>query len=677
MKKILIFSILLVTILLAACTTEGINPTVEPTQVPPTPQPATPTTPPTAPTSADAEILLGKTWEWVGFTNPTQKFEVEMPENYTLTFQADGTVSIKADCNNAVGSYALDGSSIKIEIGPMTMAACPSESRSDEFIKVLGFAAIYFFQDGHLFIDLFADGGTLEFAPTGETGMAEPTPSTQAENLPRYEPLEECFTSPPEDVEVAVKYDCGYVVVPEFYHGESTRELKVPFIRFNSGKGSAASPLLIHPGGPGASQLNDSVFPLVAAMFSGVITERDVIFMDPRGTEFSDTFLDCPAIYSLPWKAYEQGLNDEAANALFTETLQKCIDDFRSQGINFDAYNSLELAGDVNSVREALGYKQIIYYGMSYGSQLGQHIMRDYPEILESVILDGANALSRKSWMEDRALDAQWGIDNLVMLCKEDEKCKQAYPDILSMLNASFRLFDNSPLPFAYTDPNDASLTINVDVTANDLADLLYYLQGDKNNVYSIPSLLATFSSPEHIEDLKAMLGGKKGAGIVGSRDLAKGGLAFLMHLAVVCSDDPVKSLDDIIMDGAGEYATLHARSAGELYVQGCPLIGVRELPDMTDQNVTVAIPTLVLSGDLDVATPVFRSQLIVDALPNATHVIFPGHTHVQFGQLNRCAADVYTQFIADPTATLDTSCLKETNVIGFLLPDGTSSQVP
>ena len=38
----------------------------------------------------------------------------------------------------------------------------------------------------------------------------------------------------------------------------------------------------------------------------------------------------------------------------------------------------------------------------------------------------------------------------------------------------------------------------------------------------------------------------------------------------------------------------------------------------------------LLLSGDLDVATPTFRSQEVADALPNATLVVFPGRTHVQ-----------------------------------------------
>jgi pimeloyl-ACP methyl ester carboxylesterase/heat shock protein HslJ len=566
MKKSILFTMLILSMLLAACSGGRKTATVEPAAASPTEQLADPTVAPVETASVEVDSLIADTWMWIGFTDPTQQYSLDQPESYTLAFQTDGTVNIKADCNNAIGAYTVDGSSIQIEVGPMTMAACPPESLSEQFIEHLGYAAIYFFEDGNLFIDLFADGGTMEFAPASETGMAEPSSGSQAGNLPRHEPLEECFTAPPEGTEVPVEYDCGYVVVPEFYQGESTRELKVPFIRFNSGKGTAVSPVLVHPGGPGASQLNEFVFPLVTKMFSGVITERDVIFMDPRGTEFSETFLDCPAIYSLSWKAYEQGLDDEAAKALFTETVQQCIDDFKAQGINFDAYNSLELAGDVNSVREALGYEQIIYYGMSYGSQLGQHVMRDYPEMLEAVILDGANALSRKSWIEDRALDDQFGIDNLTKLCAADEKCIEAYPDIPAMVEAALRLFDNGPLPYTYTDPNNPSLSIAGEVTATDLANLLYGYQGDKNNVYIIPAVLASMTEPGHIENLTAMLGERSAKNIIASRELTKGGDAFLMHLAVVCSDDPVKSLDDIILDGAGEYARLHAQSAAELY---------------------------------------------------------------------------------------------------------------
>lgn len=199
MRKSFVFTFLILAVLLAACTTGPTGPTVQPATVAPTEPPAEPTTAPlvepttalpveptTAPlvegsemsASADPDVLVGTTWQWVSFTNPMEQYEIEDPAGYVLTFNQDGTVSIQADCNNAVGSYTLDGSSITIEVGPMTLAACPPESKSEDFIQYLGFAAIYFFQDGDLFIDLFADGGTLRFSAQdggAQTGMTAPS----------------------------------------------------------------------------------------------------------------------------------------------------------------------------------------------------------------------------------------------------------------------------------------------------------------------------------------------------------------------------------------------------------------------------------------------------------------------------------------------------------------------
>ena len=156
MYKSVLFTLLILSMLLAACSGGNIAATVEPTLV--APQPTSTTEPTTAPTltveaptptpppNGELALLRANPWQWVSFTNPVEQFDVETPESYTLTFNEDGTVNIVADCNNAIGSYTTDGSSISIEVGPMTMAACPPESRSDDFIKYLGFAAIYFYQ---------------------------------------------------------------------------------------------------------------------------------------------------------------------------------------------------------------------------------------------------------------------------------------------------------------------------------------------------------------------------------------------------------------------------------------------------------------------------------------------------------------------------------------------------
>jgi heat shock protein HslJ len=116
--------------------------------------------------TSQVDLLTASAWQWVGFTDPMQQFEVDQPENYILTFQPDGTLQIKADCNQVIAAYsASDDGTLSIQPGPATMAACPPGSRGEELVQKLGFAARYFFQDGNVFIDMMADGGTLELAP--------------------------------------------------------------------------------------------------------------------------------------------------------------------------------------------------------------------------------------------------------------------------------------------------------------------------------------------------------------------------------------------------------------------------------------------------------------------------------------------------------------------------------
>lgn len=115
--------------------------------------------------------LVEHPWQWVSFTSPVEPVEIEDPTSYVIDFINDGTINIKADCNRAAGSYTVAGASLTVALGPATLAACPPESRSDQFLQLLGNAAVYFFEDGKLHIDLLADGGTLVFAPAAADAM--------------------------------------------------------------------------------------------------------------------------------------------------------------------------------------------------------------------------------------------------------------------------------------------------------------------------------------------------------------------------------------------------------------------------------------------------------------------------------------------------------------------------
>jgi heat shock protein HslJ len=129
-----------------------------------TASPQQPSEAPTEQPAASAPSLTGPVWRWVSFADPLQSFEIDEPDHYTLQFNLDSTVNIKADCNTAIGNYTLDGQSIQIELGPMTKAACPPDSRSEKYLQYLSAAAIHFFEGDELLIDLKMDSGTMRFS---------------------------------------------------------------------------------------------------------------------------------------------------------------------------------------------------------------------------------------------------------------------------------------------------------------------------------------------------------------------------------------------------------------------------------------------------------------------------------------------------------------------------------
>ena len=187
MKRLAFVSGLVMLLVLAAC--NGQVPTTQ-EALPTDSGPATPTLvdeaypapattppegqPPTAEGEAPAEDgvpgtpgadLMGVTWEWVSVIDPMGQTTASDPTRYTLVFNADGTVSVKADCNNGSGTYITDGTNLSLTMGPITAAACPEDTQDQLFLNSLTSAAAYEVVDGELFITLQAESGTMIFRP--------------------------------------------------------------------------------------------------------------------------------------------------------------------------------------------------------------------------------------------------------------------------------------------------------------------------------------------------------------------------------------------------------------------------------------------------------------------------------------------------------------------------------
>jgi len=122
------------------------------------------------------ERVVGRQLQWITFFDTVEgELTIGNPELYQMMLNEDGTVNVLADCKQTEGTYTVDGSNIVIELGPVTMQICSEESLADQYLGYLTAVRIFFNQDGDVFFDLMADGGTMQFADaaSSDSGSAD------------------------------------------------------------------------------------------------------------------------------------------------------------------------------------------------------------------------------------------------------------------------------------------------------------------------------------------------------------------------------------------------------------------------------------------------------------------------------------------------------------------------
>jgi heat shock protein HslJ len=139
---------------------------------------------PHEPTSASAApvppaALAGTRWRLVEIQSMDDTIGTTRPADrsrYTLDLGADGTATMRLDCNRATGRWSAtsvaDSASGAFRMGPlaMTRAMCPPPSLDTRIARDMASVRSYLLKDGRLHLSLMADGGiyTWEPDPTAE-----------------------------------------------------------------------------------------------------------------------------------------------------------------------------------------------------------------------------------------------------------------------------------------------------------------------------------------------------------------------------------------------------------------------------------------------------------------------------------------------------------------------------
>jgi pimeloyl-ACP methyl ester carboxylesterase len=187
-------------------------------------------------------------------------------------------------------------------------------------------------------------------------------------------------------------FECATVGVPLDYDNPSGARISIAMVRL-----PAANParrqgsLFINPGGPGGSGVD---FALGAApfLFTQEVRDRfDIIGFDPRGIIRSDP-LRCfgtPRQWDPYFTPFAFPISDAEVDAWVAA--DRYLDgacDRRGRAI-LDHMSTANVARDMDRLRQAVGDEKLTYYGVSYGSMLGQTYANLFPDNFRALVVDG------------------------------------------------------------------------------------------------------------------------------------------------------------------------------------------------------------------------------------------------------------------------------------------------
>ncbi len=432
-------------------------------------------------------------------------------------------------------------------------------------------------------------------------------------------------------------YECGYLTVPEQHSQPQGNTIQVGIVRLKSTNPKPAEPLLLFQGGPGGSSID--LFPGFFLPHSEnslkLLSERDLIVFEKRGNRYSKPYLDCPE-----YKEDDIHL-DAAALAETLKGLKVCRDRLVNAGVNLAAFNSVESAHDVAALVQALGYKQVNLYGVSYGTELAQDVLRLHPDIVRSVILDGVVP-------NEPSVDAQYAVilDRLITevdaACAQDADCHARYPDVKGTFEATYKRLNQTP---GSTRLATGQGIEQQPVTGLNMAHTIFNLSYGSGAPFIIPALIYQASEGNFTM-------------ITHARYLShSGGVAAGTYYSVKCSEDIAYS-KALVTAGVAPFAKEWGGMMLNFMQDACQVWNVPAVPAAMRNAVVSKTPALVLNGQFDPITPPPFGARVARGFQTSTNVIFPDRGHGAIGSL--CTTSLMAAFVAQPTKPLDTRCASE-----------------
>ncbi|MFD1089436.1 alpha/beta hydrolase [Shewanella seohaensis] len=430
---------------------------------------------------------------------------------------------------------------------------------------------------------------------------------------------------------VSDRLNCGFVTMPENPNKPDGKQIQVHYVVLPAVKNvNHEEALLAIAGGPGQSAIDNAAG--FDSMLNKVRQQRDILLIDQRGTGRSNP-LNCDSGPQSPLAIDEDNV-DTLVEA------QKCRDQLT--GSDVTQYGSLNAVKDFEAVRAHLGYKKLHLYGISYGTRMAQLYMRLYPEHLATVTLDGIVPMQQSVLEIGSAIER--GFDLLFKDCQETAACHAEFPELKAEFDQVVAKLSQGPVMEQVHDPVTGEKTL-LTMTRSKFYGAIRMALYQTNVRALVPHAIHQAAKGNY----QPLLG-------LFALTTDNAGMAMGMHASVVCGEDMHRITPAMREQAKNSYV---GKTMLESLETSCSVWKVPAVDANFSEPIKSDIPTLLLSGEIDPATPPSWGELAMEKLTNAKHFVAPYATHGVAYQ--SCANNLIAELVRTGSVKdLDGECLKK-----------------
>ena len=450
--------------------------------------------------------------------------------------------------------------------------------------------------------------------------------------------LEDCQLSAPG---MTLRYAarCGTLTVFEDRSARSGRQIGLRIAVLPATSNTVApDPLFLLAGGPGRAA-TEAFLPVLSA-FERINRKRDIVLVDQRGTGKSHP-LRCPQLH--------KDLATFPDEPLAVE-LKTCLSQLDADP---GLYTTSIAMDDLDQVRFALGYTKINLYGASYGTRAALTYLRQHPESVRTVILDG---VVPQDWVlgPSAARDAQRALDLIWDRCEAEPTCRAAFPNIRAEFETLLATLERQPVQVTVAHPVTGEPT-EVTLTRQRVTSTIRLLANSTENAALLPLLIHTAQCSSDYSRLAAQY-------LILNGDLEQY-VSDGMYWSILCAEDAAFLVQAASSLQSKTYLDDFSADLREV----CAAWPRGPVPADFRQPVTSETPVLLLSGEADPVTPPANGDQAARTLPNSLHLVAPGQGHRVI--FRGCIPKIAAAFVESGTVKgLESGCVKDIQPAPFFV---------